>query len=284
MSDLGRLVVSANISDLCGSGAEPRALLIAATMERKSTETEFQSLMMGVREEAAKWGVPIIGGDTKLGDALAILGIGIGSARAPDNLFLKNRCRPGDLLWCSGPLGSCNAATVGFRRSDVTEEWKRWARAAILTPLVPLNKSRALSAESLGAGGVDISDGLGADLKRMCDSSGVGVVVDALSIPLDPHVTELAKKLGIEPWAFAFSTGGDFQFLISAARIAAEKVRRLGFHQIGELTAELELTLRVGDRVLSLPEGGHRDTRGLSFVEEIQSLLTQVPRPEEFKL
>jgi len=66
-ADIGRLVVGANLSDLCGSGAEPRALLVAAMMEDGATEEEFKNLMGGVREEAARWGLAVIGGDTKLG-------------------------------------------------------------------------------------------------------------------------------------------------------------------------------------------------------------------------
>jgi len=279
-ADFGRLVVASNLSDLCGSGAEPRALLIAVTMERDATEAEFQSLMRGVREEAEKWAVPVVGGDTKLGSSRAVLGVGIGSACSTGNLFLKSRAHPGDLLWCSGPLGSCNAAAVGFQRPDVTDEWRQWARAAILTPSLPLEKSRLLSAECLGAGGIDISDGLGADLEKMCRSSSVGAVVDAHSIPLDPHVNELARKMGIEPWKFAFGTGGDFQFLVSTARKQAERVTRLGFNLIGELTAELKLSLRVGSHMMALPTSGHRDARDMSFPEEILSLLGQVTKPE----
>jgi thiamine-monophosphate kinase len=276
VADLGRLVVAANLSDLCGSGAEPRALLIGVTMEFGATETEFQCLMRGVREEAERWAVPVVGGDTKLGKSRAVLGVGIGSAPSTDNLFLKSRAGAGDLVWCSGPIGSCNAAAVGLRRSDMTIEWKQWAKAAILTPSLPLRKSRLLSSECLGAAGVDISDGLGADLEKMCRSSGVGAIVDAQSIPLDPHVCELARRVGVEPWAFAFGAGGDFQFIVSTARAHTDKMEGLGFHNMGQLTPGPGLLLRVGNTVVDLPVRGHRDARGLSFADEILSSIDDI--------
>src|SRR6185437_12425743 len=65
LSDLGRLVVAITMSDLCGSGAAPTALLTGITMERTATEQDFQLLMRGVRKEADRWGVPVVGGDTK---------------------------------------------------------------------------------------------------------------------------------------------------------------------------------------------------------------------------
>jgi thiamine-monophosphate kinase len=65
--DLGRLLVAANLSDLCGTGAKPRALLTAITMERGSSQEDFQRLALGIDEEARRWKVPVVGGDTKLG-------------------------------------------------------------------------------------------------------------------------------------------------------------------------------------------------------------------------
>lgn len=280
ITDLGKLVVASNISDLCGSGAEPRALLIAAMMERHSSEAEFQNLMYGVRDEAARWGVPVIGGDTKVGLTTSILGVAIGSALSPSHLFLKNRCHAGDLLWCSGTLGSCSAAVAGFLRADMSKEWKDWARSAILIPALPLTKSRQLSAECLSAGGIDVSDGLGADVQKMCISSGVGVIIDAASIPVDPHVDEISSRLGVERWAFAFGSGGDFQFLVSTPRSAATKVSELGFSLIGEITADLDRRLRIGNGLVDLPTEGHRDVRDKSFCDEILTLIHQTPRME----
>lgn len=280
VADLGRLVVAANLSDLCGSGAEPRALLIAVMMERCSTESDFRDLMGGVRDEAKRWGVPVVGGDTKLGGSRAILGVAIGTAPSEAHLFLKNRCGAGDLLWCSGALGSCSAAAAGLRRTDVSSDWRAWAEKAILSPTVPLGKSRLLSAERLGLAGIDVSDGLAADLYKMCVSSGVGAIIDAARIPVDTHVNEVAGRLCVEPWAFAFGSGGDLQFLVSAPRSAANRVAELGFFLIGETTADLGMKLRVGNRLVDLPIRGHRDAHDMSFADEILSLVQGIPRPK----
>src|SRR5437867_728665 len=42
---LGRLAVAANLADLCGTGAAPRALLVAVTMPRDAREQDFQQIM-----------------------------------------------------------------------------------------------------------------------------------------------------------------------------------------------------------------------------------------------
>ncbi len=280
LKDLGRLVVASSVSDLCGSGARPRAMLLGAMLEHGTTEEEFQLLMMGAKEAATHWGVKVIGGDTKLGPSRALFSVGIGSALSRANLFLNNGGEPGDLLWCSGSLGSCSAATVGLARTDVSQEWSDWAKDAILNPRIPLEQSQQLSIRQLGKGGVDISDGLGADLYKICRASGTGAVIDAMSIPFDEHVTQLAHKISVEPWAFAFSSGGDFQFLVSTAPSALREVEDLGLHLVGKLTKKATLKLEIGNQSFPLPTGGHRDARGLSFVDEILTLLRQLPKNE----
>jgi thiamine-monophosphate kinase len=155
----------------------------------------------------------------------------------------------------------------------VSSDWLEWAEKAILSPTLPLDKSRLLSAECLEVGGIDVSDGLGADLQKMCVSSGVGAIVDADRIPVDAHVNEIATRLGIEPWAFAFASGGDLQFLVTAPRSAATKVAELGFLLIGEITADADLKLRAGNQLIDLPTKGHRDAREMSFTDEILSLV-----------
>ena len=182
--DLGRICVLANLADLCGSGADPRALLSAVTMPRDAPAVDFEDLMSGFFDEATRWGIPVVGGDTKLGTSMAVLGIGIGAAESEAQLFLKNRAQPGDSVWCSGNLGSCSAAVLGIRDARTSDSFKNWAESAILRPSLPLAKSRSISQNKLGHGGIDISDGLGNDLHRLAKASRVGLVVHADGVSL----------------------------------------------------------------------------------------------------
>ncbi|MDO8722132.1 MAG: AIR synthase related protein [Syntrophales bacterium] len=96
---LGRLVVAANLSDLCGTGAKPVAMLIGITMPYGSLTEQFKRIIHGIKQETQRHGIPVIGGDTKLGHSFAIVGVAMGSAGSSKNLFLRNGARPGDLLW-----------------------------------------------------------------------------------------------------------------------------------------------------------------------------------------
>ena len=278
--ELGRLLVAANLSDLCGSGADPRALLVAVTKRRGATEQDFLDLMDGVRLEADRWGVPVVGGDTKLGDADSILGIAIGAAQSEEHLFLKRNAGPGDILWVSGELGSCSAAVAGLSRGGLGQEWEDWARRVIVEPNLPLEKSRALALSGFGRGGTDISDGLGADLQSLCEASRVGAVVEVDQLPLARETVQLGEFLSIDPWRFAFGVGGDFQFLVTSGEQTADRVASLGYHRIGRITADLTCRLHFANGEFApLPVSGHRDAHNLPFVQEVEWLIKRSVDP-----
>ena len=274
---LGRLTVASSLSDLCGSGAQPQAILVATMMARGSTEREFQEFMRGAMSEAHRWRIPVVGGDTKLGASNAFLGIAVGMAHARRNLFLKSGAEAGDILWASGNLGSCCAAVLGFKRKDVTLSWRRWAVTAITQPRLPLRKSAAVSNAQVGHGGIDVSDGFGRDVYRLATASRLGVVVELADLPIAAPVRDIASTLGIPAWHFPFGTGGDFQFLVTTPRRASKFMRRTGFHQIGYMTADRKMVLRHPDGHCDrLPQEGHRDARGMTFLNEIRSLIQGV--------
>jgi thiamine-monophosphate kinase len=273
--DLGRLSVLANLSDLCGSGADPRAFLAAVVMPRNAPTEDFETLMKGICDETEQWKIPVVGGDTKLGAAMALLGIAIGSAHTKENLFLKNRACPGDILWCSGNVGSCSAAVLGLGDTRMDSAWRTWAESAVLKPTLPLGKSRSISAARIGHGGIDISDGLGNDIRRMAQASGVGVIVNVQSIPLAPEVLGLASALGVPAWSFAFGVGGDLQFVVTTDPNAAPAMEQIGMVCIGKMTTAQEMVLHHPNGVItSMPYGGHRDARQLDFVAEARALVT----------
>lgn len=274
---LGRLVVAANLSDLCGTGAKPMAMLIGITMPYDSRTEQFKRIMRGIRQETQRHGIPVIGGDTKLGRSFAIVGVAMGSAGSSKNLFLKNGAKPDDLVWASGCLGSCAAAVVGLKEGGKDQKWRTWAKRVLSVPRIPLEKSQALSDLRLGRGGTDISDGLCMSIHNLCDQSDTGAVIYADQIPVATPVLRIAKEKGISPWAFSFACGGDFQFLATTSPHAEAKLRELGFHLIGRITKERQRWIHCAHRrPLALPTIGHRDSRRISFYDEILCLTKEV--------
>lgn len=272
--DVGRLLVAASMADLLSTGARPEGLLIGAMFPRGSSEESFFDFIAGVREEAAHCEVQVIGGDTKLGQRLSLYGIAIGSVSSRRCLMLKNGGRPGDVLFVSGNLGSCNAAVLGLTQRMGDARLKQWFVEAITKPQLPLESALRLQTTGVAHSGADISDGLGADLEKLCRASEVGAVVRAADIPISGNARVVADLVGVPPWALSFGGGGDFQLLVSGPHQCAPAILNCGFKAIGYLTQDRELRLELEDgEVRELPILGHRDARGASFSAEIEALV-----------
>ncbi len=273
--DLGRYLVNTNLSDLCGTGARPLGLMINVMWARDSSATDFGLLMDGIGEAASAANAQILGGDTKLGNKTVLNATAIGTANAESELFLKWRARPGDEIWVSGDLGSCAASTVGLADLDLPLQLRDWATAAIVAPSLPLARSRQVSALHAACSGTDLSDGLGADLTSLCSLSGVGAQIEFDLIPVADGTRYIAHKLGVLPQQFAFTVGGDLQFLISAEPTYSTRLSALGMTRIGRMTTDPDLVIRTASNdIIPLPQVGHRDAHALPFVREIYSLLS----------
>ena len=277
--EIGRLVVASTLADLLGSGAVPRALMVGVTVPHGYSERRFKQLMLGARFEARRWKIPIIAGDTKLGSSRAVLTCGVGTAESTTELFLAYRARPGDDIFVSGQIGTCSAATY-MASCKPSVPLPRWAKDAICVPRLPAEQSRQLSQLRIANAGMDISDGLAVDMRSMCMASRVGAEIDGDAIPVHPRVQKTAVLAKVQPWAFSLVSGGDFQFLTTVPHRHCALAENIGLVRIGRITADrrLVLTYREGPRLIriQLPQVGHKDRPGQTFVREVPRLISEL--------
>lgn len=272
--DLGRLLVASNISDLCGTGALPVAFLTSLMFDKNKTdEADFKLLMKGIKFELRKYKIPLVGGDTKLGNSNSFCGIALGIKEKSTKLFLKNAAVVGDSIWVSGNLGGVSAAIDGLTTAKISASWNKWAKDKIINPKLPYSKSRELAKMKIVNGGTDISDGLGADLLSLCRASRVGAIVDVSKIPYDKQVKQISKQKKIEPWYYSFTIGGDFQFLFTSKGANDDVLFKLGYKKIGEIIKSKQSYIVVDNQKYSMPQIGHRDINRDSFSGEVNGLI-----------
>ncbi len=66
MAQIGRKAVTRNISDVAAMAARPVAILAACVLPRSITQARAQELVDAISHTAARFGAPLIGGDTCL--------------------------------------------------------------------------------------------------------------------------------------------------------------------------------------------------------------------------
>jgi thiamine-monophosphate kinase len=199
LEDLGFKALTAAVSDLAAMGAEPRHALVALCVPPgPDTPETVTRLAQGAAEASRAWACPVVGGDlTTAGEVVVSVTVvgavdaGVGSPRGP---LTRAGAAPGDALVVTGPLGAAAAGLrllrTRSRQGSVSGGDEAPDEAAAIAahrrPAARLAEGREARLAGASAG-MDLSDGLGLDLHRLANASGVGVVVDA--VPMAPTAT-----------------------------------------------------------------------------------------------
>ena len=114
--DIGELAVNGTINDLAVGGAEPLCLSLACILEEGLPLGDLQRIVESAQRAAARAGVHIVTGDTKVvgrgsGDKIFINTSGIGVVRPGVDLSSRH-VRPGDAILLSGPIGEHGVAIL----------------------------------------------------------------------------------------------------------------------------------------------------------------------------
>src|ERR687893_240279 len=197
---IGELAVNGTVNDLAVSGATPLALSVALIVE-EGLETEVLAREVdAMANAAAKSGVSIATGDTKVvergkADGLYVTTTGVGVADPELNLSSAS-VRPGDKILCSGTLGDHGAAIL-IARGDLELEAVVLSDTQPLTPLVQALK------ETAGLGLRFMRDptrgGGGTVLNELARDSGFGVALWEERLPIRDVVHGACEILGIDP-------------------------------------------------------------------------------------
>jgi thiamine-monophosphate kinase len=234
LEDLGFKAVASAISDLAAMGARPRGAVVAVTAP---VGTDLEELHRGIADASAITGCPIVGGDLSQSHDVTVAVTVFGEC--PDGAaVLRSGARPGDEILVTGPLGR---SAAGLRRRRAGAPLNDDLVVAHRRPWPRLREGAAARGARVHAM-MDLSDGLGLDLHRLADASGVGFELS--SIPVATGATEEESVSG----------GEDYELLIvtdDSARL------RLIFHDRG-----LNDPISIGRMV---EDSKNRTIRGKTF-------------------
>lgn len=195
--DIGYKALAVNLSDLAAMAAEPAWATLALTLSA-ADEAWIASFARGFFELADTHEVALVGGDLTRGPLCITVGI-YGLAPAGQCLS-RGGAGPGDGVYVTGTLGDAALALAGPSSSA-----SLLARLRRPTPRV----AEGRSLRNLATSGIDISDGLAADLGHLLTRSGHGATVYLERLPLSDALRQLAdpeRRL-----ALALSGGDDYE-------------------------------------------------------------------------
>jgi thiamine-monophosphate kinase len=250
---VARKLLRVNLSDLAAMGAEPRGYLLTINLPAGTEEPWVARFAAGLARDQAAYGVGLLGGDTTrtpgpLSMSLTALGEVL-EGRA----LRRATASAGDLVAITGTLGDAALGLVclegGLDGLDPNHRDFLVDRYRLPQPRVDLGG--AVAGAGLATAAIDVSDGLVADLGHICETGGLGAVIESGVLPLSAAARR-ALRLDPERLSAVLAGGVDYELLFTV--------------RPGEEDAVVDLAAETGTEVTFI--GRMTDGQGVLVLDE----------------
>lgn len=224
--DLGWKALAVNLSDIGAMGGAPTFALITLGLPPATEVDDLTAMYEGMLDAARPWDVRLAGGDIVSSPVLfitvALAGVAL-TPGYPDAMLRRAAARPGDAVAVTGVLGSAAAGLdLLLHPRPLPDDCAARLIAAHHRPMPRVAEGQILVQAGVRAA-MDVSDGLAADLGKLCRASGVAARLYLERLPVDPCLPEHFPA----DWQRLALTGGeDYELLFCAPVGVIEQVQR----------------------------------------------------------
>ena len=194
---IGWKALAVNVSDVAAMGGVPRCAVVSLGLPKSTSVRFVDGLYDGLRRCADRFGVNLVGGDTDRSQKM-VIDVAILGEVEKSRVVYRSGAKVGDDLFVTGRLGN------SFRSGRHLKFIPRVKEARVLGERTRIHAM------------MDLSDGLGPDLTRLCEASGVAAVVEAAAIP---------RQAGAS-LSQALTDGEDFELLMAVAPSQTDRLLR----------------------------------------------------------
>ncbi len=201
---LGHKALAVNLSDIAAMGGRASSAYVGLALPRSLNNAAFlDSLYEGINRLAERYHVAIAGGDTNVWDGPFAISVTVIGHSHPRGAITRSGAQLGDVIYVTGPLGDSYATGHHLRFTPRLNEAKE------LLDRVKINSM------------IDLSDGLGKDLRLICEQSGLRACLQRDQIPLRSSLRAIDREVALTQ---ALSDGEDFELCFT---ISPDEARRL---------------------------------------------------------
>lgn len=262
--DIGSLAVHGTVNDLSMSGGAPLFLSCGFILEEGFSMEQLKNICTSLASAAARAGVQIATGDTKVvpkgsGDGIYINTSGIGVITYATSISVS-QIQPGDAIIVNGTVGDHGAAILSSRED-------LGLQSPILSDSAPLNglvKCILEASPRIHCMRDATRGGLGAILAEIADQRELELAVSEDMIPVKEEVRGVCEILGFDPLFLAnegkmvvFCGPDDADSVLGAMRgheYGRDAVMIGTVHEKGRGRVVMN-TIIGGERIIDLPAG-----------------------------
>jgi hydrogenase expression/formation protein HypE len=217
---IGDLAIYGTVNDLAMCGARPLYLSAGFILEEGLAMDTLRTVVASMQQAAAKAGVQLVTGDTKVvdkgkGDGIFVNTSGIGLIEANVETIGPASVQVGDAVIVSGDLGRHGVAILSVREglefespilSDTASVWP--AVEALLNGAIEIHCLRDLT-----------RGGLATTLNEIASDRNICIKLEEALIPVQETVQSACEILGLDPLYVA--NEGRFAVFVPAAQLNA---------------------------------------------------------------
>jgi thiamine-monophosphate kinase len=162
----------------------------------------------------------------------------------------RSGARAGDWIYVTGTIGDSGGGLAIFKREvhSLSDANRDYLTARYRVPRPPVAFGPSL--RTIAHAGVDVSDGLIADLGHIASNSGVRLVVEGERVPLS---APLRAIWGEDALLRAVTAGDDYQVAFTAPPERTGPFTRIGWVEKGE-----GVSLVANGQTVTIPRPGYR--------------------------
>lgn len=243
---LGWKSAAVNLSDIAAMGGRPTATFLSFALPENLDAEWVREFIRGYRDISLRFSCPLLGGDTtSTPDRVCVCVTVLGECRHGASR-LRSYAREGDIVCVSGPLGD---SAAGLRLILNGAERDALADKLIerhYLPVPRVDEGIALAAVEGVHAMMDISDGVGSDLRHILKASGAGAEIDIAQLPLSGELREVCSREGWDPAELALCGGEDYELLFTVSP-EAESSLPVRHYAIGRIVSGDGILWKGGD-------------------------------------
>lgn len=197
---IGYKALACSLSDCAAMAVLPVGAVVSAALPGGTKVSQAKRLIDGMMPLVKDFGCPVVGGDTTSWNNPLAINVTVLARAGGITPVRRDGACVGDTVYVTGLLGG----SILGRHMSFTP---RVREARRITSIMNIHAM------------MDISDGISGDMFHICESSGVGVELDAclLERVISPDAHTLAGQSGRSPLDHALNDGEDFELLVVTA-------------------------------------------------------------------
>jgi thiamine-monophosphate kinase len=236
---------------MAAMGATPRLCLLSLVLPPTWPVHDFDEMVLGLTSLAARNQVHVAGGNLTRSSGPLVIDVTVAGSVKRRGALTRAGARPGDEVYVTGAIGAA-AAGLQMLQGGLTAEASGACAQRFLYPEPRLRTGTLLSRNRAASSCVDLSDGLADGIQRLAERSGVGAVIDAGTLPIEPAARKWFDGQAQDAVHAAITGGDDYELLFTVrprTRRRLKAAMRPGdapLTRIGVCTADAGVVLRGG--------------------------------------